>query len=122
MADILIIDDDDALRATMRKILERSGHAVREAPDGESGLGLLRRARPDLVVTDLYMPGKEGIETIVEIRAIDADLPILAVSGGGGVVGAGDSLLDAEALGADASLAKPFAVEDFREVVQRLLG
>ena len=122
MADILIIDDDEALRSTMRKILQRQGHAVREAVDGASGLALMRESRPDLVVTDLYMPGKEGIETILELRAEDPELPILAVSGGGVTMTAGLSLGDAEALGADASLAKPFSVEEFQNAVDRLLA
>jgi len=122
MADILIIDDDQALRSTMRRILQRRGHVVREAEDGSSGLALLRESRPDLVVTDLYMPGKEGIETILELRAEDPELPILAVSGGGVTMTAGLSLGDAEALGADASLAKPFSVEEFQDVVDRLLN
>lgn len=121
MADILIIDDDDALRSTLRKILERGGHTVREAADGVSGLALLRESSPDLVVTDLYMPEKEGIETILELRAVHPDLPILAVSGGG-FMAPGSSLSDAEALGADATLAKPFSIEAFQEVVDRLLG
>lgn len=120
MADILIIDDDDTLRAVMRKILERRGHAVRDAADGAVGLSLLRSGRPDLLVTDLYMPEKEGIETIVEVREVYPDLPILAVSGGGNL-GQGGSLSDAEALGADASLAKPFTVDAFAEAVERLL-
>lgn len=122
MADILIIDDDDALRSAMRKILQRRGHAVREAVDGSSGLALMRESRPDLVVTDLYMPGKEGIETILELRAEDPDLPILAVSGGGVAMVPGLSLSDAEALGANASLAKPFSVEAFQNAVERLLA
>jgi CheY-like chemotaxis protein len=120
MADILIIDDDDAVRSTMRKLVERAGHSVREAGDGASGLELLRKSRPDLIVTDLYMPGKEGIETILEVRASYPDLPILAVSSGGRM-SPGVSLKDAEALGANATLAKPFSVEAFREVVDRLL-
>ena len=122
MADILIIDDDEALRSTIRKILQRQGHAVREAGDGSSGLALMRESTPDLVITDLYMPGKEGIETILELRAEDPNLPILAVSGGGVTMTAGLSLSDAEALGANASLAKPFSLEAFNEVVDRLLG
>lgn len=121
MADILIIDDDDTLRTVMRKILERRGHAVRDAADGAVGLSLLWSARPDVLVTDLYMPEKEGIETIVEVREAYPDLPILAVSGGG-TVGADGSLGDAEALGADASLAKPFTVEAFADAVERLLA
>ncbi|HZD03517.1 MAG TPA: response regulator, partial [Longimicrobiales bacterium] len=109
MAQILIIDDDETLRAVMRKILERRGHVVRDAGNGAVGLSLLRSGRPDVLVTDLYMPEKEGIETIVEVRETWPDLPILAVSGGGSR-GSDGSLRDAEALGADASLAKPFTV------------
>ena len=122
MADILIIDDDESVRSSMRKILERQGHTVREAGDGSSGLDLLRQKTPDLVVTDLYMPGKEGIETILDLRTIEPDLPILAGSGGGATVGRGLSLSDAEALGANASLAKPFSVEALQDIVEHLLG
>jgi len=122
MADILIIDDDEAVRSSMRKVLERRGHTVREAGDGSSGLDLFREKAPDLVVTDLYMPGKEGIETILELRAVQPDLPILAISGGRVAVAGRLPLSDAEALGANASLAKPFSVGDFQDVVERLLG
>ena len=121
MSDILIIDDDDALRATVRKVLERDGHSVREAADGAEGLEAIESDPPDLVITDLFMPEKEGIETILELRESHPDLRILAVSGGGRV-GPGGPLSDAEALGADASLAKPFDVEELRGVVERLLA
>lgn len=121
MAHILIVDDDPSLRAVMRKLLERRGHQVREAADGARALELARRSRPDLVITDLFMPEKEGIETIVEMREAFPRLPILAVSGGG-ALGPGSALGDAEALGANASLAKPFSVESFQEAVDRLLG
>lgn len=121
MARILVIDDDQAIRGTIRKILERSGHEVREAEDGVEGLKLFREDRPDLVVTDLVMPRKEGIETIIEIRAECPDVRILAVSGAETSVPAG-RLFDAEALGADASLAKPFTVDQLRKAVAALLG
>lgn len=120
MADILIVDDDSSLRAVMRKILEKHGHQVREATDGALALDMVRQSRPDLLVTDLYMPEKEGIETIMEARATFPDLRILAVSGGGSM-GPGAPLRDAEALGADASLAKPFSVDELADAVQRLL-
>lgn len=121
MADILIVDDDPALRAVMRKVLERHGHQVRDAADGALALRMLHASGADLLITDLYMPEKEGIETIMEARDSFPGLRILAVSGGG-TMAPGGPLGDAEALGADASLAKPFSVEDFTETVQRLLS
>ena len=121
MGRILIIDDDQALRGTMRKILERAGHEVREAADGVEGLKLFREDPPDLVVTDLVMPRKEGIETIMEIRAASEHVRILAVSGADAGVPAG-RLFDAEALGANASLPKPFTVDQLTSVVAALLA
>lgn len=120
MADILLVDDDAALRSVLRKVLELRGHDVREADDGARVMGMIERDLPDLLVIDLYMPEKEGIETIVEVREAYPGLPILAVSGGG-TMGPGGPLGDAEALGADASLAKPFSIEDFSNTVRRLL-
>lgn len=120
MADILIIDDDPAIRGTVRKVLERDGHDVREAPDGASGVAEIERRVPDLVITDLIMPEKEGIETILEVREKLPDLRILAMSGGGSM-DPGEALLDAELFGADATLAKPFSVDVLRSKVDELL-
>ena len=121
MADIIIIDDEPALRATMRKILERADHTVREAANGDEGIRLHRESPADLVVTDLFMPEKEGIETIQELKTIDPELPILAVSGGGAVMDARGSLADAELLGADAILSKPFTVQQLQARVGELI-
>ena len=120
MARILIIDDDTALRRTMRKVVERMGHMAEEAEDGAMGLRLFRDGSYDLVVTDLLMPEKEGIETIMELREEAPEVKILAVSGGMTLDRTGP-LEDAEALGADASLPKPFGVEDFMAAVESLL-
>ncbi len=120
MARILIIDDDAALRRTMRKIVERMGHVAREAENGAIGLRLFREGEYELVVTDLLMPEKEGIETILELREEGREVRILAVSGGMALDREGP-LEDAEALGADASLPKPFSVEEFTAAVERLL-
>ena len=120
MGRILIIDDDRAMRGTMRKILEREGHEVREAGDGAVGLKLVREDPPEVVVTDLIMPNKEGIETIIELRAESPGVRILAVSGGDLDLPAG-RLFDADALGADASLPKPFTVDQLRAAVAALL-
>jgi DNA-binding response OmpR family regulator len=118
---VLLIDDDPAMRGTMRKILEREGHEVRDAPNGREGIELFRAEGADVVVTDLIMPEQEGIETIIELRELSPSVRILAVSGGEGVLGPDGRLFDAEALGADASLAKPFTVDQLRNAVAALL-
>ena len=117
---ILVIDDDPAMRGSMRRILERDGHDLREAGDGAEGLRLFRAEPADVVVTDVLMPGKEGMETIVELREEAPDVRILVVSGGGTMLGE-STLSDAQALGADASLAKPFTVDQLRSAVAVLL-
>ena len=120
MADIIIIDDEEALRSTMRKILERAGHEVREAADGDQGIELVRERVADLVITDIFMPGKEGMETIQELKEEFPDVRILAVSGGA-TLGASGPLMDAELFGADGSLAKPFTVESLQNAVTEVL-
>jgi DNA-binding response OmpR family regulator len=118
LGKVLVIDDDPAMRSTIRRILERDGHQVAEAENGEQGIRLFRAEGADVVVTDLIMPEKEGIETILDLREEAPELRILAMSGGdleGGRLG------DAEALGADASLAKPFTVDELRKRVRALL-
>ena len=97
------------------------GHTVEEAADGAMGLSLFRQGKFDLVVTDLFMPEKEGIETIMEIREESPGVKILAVSGGMTLDRIGP-LEDAEVLGADASLPKPFAIQDLTSAVQTLLS
>ena len=120
MADIIVIDDDPALRGTIRKILERGGHEVREAEDGEAGLRRVAEQIPELVITDLLMPEKEGIETIMELQEHYPDLPVIALSGAGGADDPGP-LTDAELLGARATLPKPFSVEKLLSTVDRVL-
>ena len=121
MADILIIDDDPAVRSTVRKVLERAGHTIREAEDGDVGLRLFREEAPDLVITDLFMPDKDGIETIQELREHAPEAKILAMSGGASVEPEGP-LSDAEVFGADASLAKPFSLDELQGKVDALLS
>ncbi len=120
MARILVIDDDPAIRGIMRRILERSGHGVVEAENGSVGMKLVSFDPPDLVVTDLLMPEKEGIETIQELKTLHPAVRVVAVSGAGG--GTDGPLMDAELFGADATLAKPFSVEGFQKVIDEVLS
>ena len=121
MASVLVIDDDPAMRSTLRRILERDGHEVREAEDGDRGIRTFRAQPTDIVITDVLMPGKEGIETIVELREEAPEVRILVISGGGSM--RVEAMLDdATAIGADASLAKPFTIDQLRNAVAALLG
>ena len=104
----LVIDDDDLVRGTIAAMLEAAGYLVIQAADGQQGVQLFQQHAIDLVVTDILMPSKEGIETIVEIRQRNREVRIIAVSGGG-AIGATPVLDAARQLGADDVLSKPFS-------------
>jgi len=107
MACILIIDDEDDLRRSMRDALEEAGHDVLEAENGARALDLLERKSADLIVTDIMMPETDGIEVVISLRRENPDLPIIAISGGGRM-GSTNYLILAEKLGANQILRKPF--------------
>lgn len=119
MATILVIDDDDAVGRTVRRMLESSGHVVLEAENGKVGLEVVRARSPDLVITDILMPDQEGIETITRLRAVSRT-PVIAMSGSR-ARGDYDVLADAKALGADIALEKPFHRDQLLDAVGRLL-
>lgn len=121
MANIIVIEDEDAIRRLVVRILGRSGHEVREASNGRDGVALHRGLRADLVITDVFMPEQDGIETIQQIREFAPETPILAMSGGGSR-GNTDSLEDAELFGADAVMMKPFSPEQLDQAVAGLLN
>ncbi|MBM3421674.1 MAG: response regulator [Chlorobi bacterium] len=110
--NILVIDDDSAVRKFIGVTLKKAEHAVFEADNGKSGLEFLKgRPQIDLVITDLIMPEKEGIETIMEIRRQYPSIKIIAISGGG-KVGPDNYLVLADALGAHTTLKKPFSGQE----------
>lgn len=118
---ILVIDDEPAVRYALTRILESSGFQVTTATDGLRGMSQFRLWQPDLVITDLIMPEQEGMQTIQQLRKIDPDVKILAISGGSRLVNV-DFLQVARRLGADDVLAKPFNSQDLLFTVRRLLG
>ncbi len=120
MAKILIIDDEDQVRAFMRKILQHSGHEVIEASNGKMGMQLYSANPTDLIITDLIMPEKEGIETILEIKTNNPKAKIIAISGGGQLM-AEDYLCLAKGLGAVSTLSKPFSRDKMMKVVNEAL-
>lgn len=120
MAKILVIDDDRMVRDTLKLIIQGSGHVAAFANDGREGLKMYAEFQPDLVITDLLMPEKEGIETICDLRKLRRDLPIIAISGGGRV-GNADFLKVAHSLGANRTIAKPFDPDELIDTVAALL-
>lgn len=119
---ILVIDDEAEIRKMVIKMLRKESFEVVEASNGEEGLKILRgQSGFALVITDLIMPEKEGIETILEIKRDFSEIKILAISGGG-KGNAQDYLELAKGLGADQTLCKPFMKSELCEVVNSLLN
>lgn len=111
MARILVIDDDILVRMAIKAVLERAGHEVILASDGQAGMREYGSHAVDLVVTDMLMPEQDGIETILALRKTNPFIKILAISGGARI-NSQDFLPVAEKLGANASLRKPFGPDD----------
>ncbi len=117
---ILVIDDDELVRKTIVMTLQSVQYEVAEASDGILGVKTAAQAPFDLVITDILMPNKEGIETIRELRQQNSDLKIIAISGGDRT---GGSYLDmAKKFGADKTLSKPFRPQDLLTDVRGVLA
>lgn len=121
MPSILIIDDDDSLRDALRRTLYKEGYTIVEASDGGRGLKQLESSPADLILLDIFMPGKEGLETITELRRSHPGVRVIAMSGGG-TKGMMDVLNIATMLGARRTLAKPFTREQLLEAVREELS
>jgi CheY-like chemotaxis protein len=117
---ILVIDDDAIVRQSLTLLLESRGYEVQCAPEGRQGLRAFHKRRPDLVITDIIMPEMEGIQTIMELRILSRDCPIIAISGGGRF-GKADFLVVAKELGATVTLSKPFETADLLHAVASCL-
>ena len=118
---ILVIEDDAEVRGMICKVLNKEDYDVVEAENGNEAFKLLNsEANIDLVITDIIMPEKEGIETILELNKDYPHIKILAISGGG-KGSAQDYLSMAKGMGADVTLKKPFVKQELLEAVQELL-
>ena len=118
MTQILVMDDDPGMRAMLDQILKLYGYDVVLAANGKEGLELFRSRKVDLVISDLYMPEKEGLETIKEIHRDSPEVPIIAMSGKQGKT----SLLSvAQHFGAARILVKPFNPQDLLTAVEEVL-
>ncbi len=121
MPSILIIDDDDSVRESLRRTLHKEGYTIMEASEGRRGLKQLERSPVDLILLDMFMPDKDGLETIGELRRTHPGIRIIAMSGGG-FKGTVDVLHVAKMLGARRTLAKPFTREELIEAVEQVVN
>jgi len=128
VARILLIDDDDLVRSSVETHLLRGGHEVTAAADGREGIRLFGDGGFDLVLTDIIMPEVEGIETVQRIRRLDAEVPIIAMTGGptrtvrGETDLGSDYLRMATALGATTAIRKPFTPRQLLEMIAGCLA
>src|SRR5689334_4388788 len=121
MSRILLVDDDAPLRYILRVTLAKMGHHVVEARNGKEALQLCQAEPPDIVLTDIVMPEKEGIETIGALRRFHPEVKIIAMSGGGRV-SSSDYLKIARHMGATITLAKPFSNEAIAGAIAKVSG
>lgn len=115
MATILIVDDDAAIRALLRHILEADGHQIREAVNGRIGLMLYREAPDDLVITDILMPERDGMEVTLALTQEFLDARVVAMTG---ATGDQNFLNVAKLFGARRVIQKPFTPQEIRRVVR----
>lgn len=120
MARILLADDDNQVRSMLKITLERAGHEVVEAADGNEAVQNYSADTIDLVITDIVMPEKEGIETIMELRSMNSKVKIIAISGGGRI-NPDDYLNWARRFGVKHTFTKPVDREQLLESINELL-
>jgi CheY-like chemotaxis protein len=118
MADILVTDDDEQLRTLIRATLESKGHSVAEAEDGADALRHPESHRPHLLITDMHMPGMDGLALTRHLRTMAGAPPIIGMSGHD----LADTLKMAEMLGAKATLKKPFTSRELLDAVAKALS
>ena len=122
MACILIVDDEPAVRGTLRGMLERRGYEITEACNGAEAMKQFVAGPPDLLIIDIIMPERDGVETIRAIRGAGWRTPIIAISGGGGRVGSRLMLDTAAILGADGRITKPVRSAELLAAVEGCLA
>jgi DNA-binding response OmpR family regulator len=121
VAHILVVDDDPMVRDVFDKTLKRAGYTVSLVEDGSLVDSILDNQTVDLVITDIVMPRKEGIETIIDIRNAHPDIPIIGISGGGRMLSSKDYLNLAKGIGVTMTLKKPIEPAELIEAVRSCL-
>lgn len=121
MSKILVLDDEPSILLMIKKMLEKAGYEVSIASNGKEGMRLFEKDKHDLVISDIIMPEKEGLETIFELRRMHPNLKIIAISGGGRISPDG-YLPGAKLLGANMVFQKPLVQKEFLSAVASLLA
>ena len=121
MVKIMVIDDDTEIRETLVDLLVAKGYQAQGASNGKIALELIASDRPDVLITDIIMPEKDGIQLIAEVKKRYGEIPIIAMSGGGRIP-ASVYLSHVSALGEIATLEKPFKVSTLTMAVEKALG
>lgn len=130
MTRVIIIDDEEDIRIVLKEIFVRAGFDVEVASDGAEGVNLIRETGADLVITDIIMPGVDGVQTAYDIRMEFPNTKIIVMSGGGNTgpmdyeptaIATNAYLASAEAVGADLTLTKPFNRKDLIKAVRELM-
>ncbi len=114
---VLVIEDDSFVRQYLCHVFSSMDFETIEAANGEIGVELFKSSPPDIIVTDINMPGKNGFQAIAEIRQVNPHVKIIAISGGG-YTDKVDNLDEAKKLGADWVLKKPFLPADIQKIVK----
>ncbi len=118
---ILLIEDDRTLRFAVSEFLRSEEFDCRDVSSGQEGLELLSEWEPDLIITDLLMPGKDGLQVITEVRELGRAIPILVMTGGGVTITSSPLLDIASTFGADETVMKPFTNSQLLEKIKLLL-
>jgi DNA-binding NtrC family response regulator len=122
MHTCLVVDDDQVIRELIVEMLDSKDFSFIEAENGNDALKVLNEKQVDLLISDLVMPGKNGLDLIMEASEKFKELKVIAMSGGGGITGSFDYLPVAGLLGAAKILNKPFTPIQLRSMVNELLG
>ncbi|MDH5785990.1 MAG: response regulator [Chromatiales bacterium] len=122
MTQIMVVDDEAPVRNLLSDVLEKEGYEVFTAETGAEASEIFNSHNIDLIITDLVMPVKGGIDLIMEVKKKDKDTKIIAISGGGGITGRFDYLPIAKLVGATEIIAKPFRVAEIRSQVAKILA
>jgi CheY-like chemotaxis protein len=122
VAKILLVDDDAAVRKTLKMLLQEAGHDIDEAVDGNDAIARYEEhLAHDLIITDVFMPGRSGVQLILDLKRRHPDLKIIAISGGGAEKDL-TQLQAAGALGADHIISKPISAEHLFDFVDDCLA
>jgi two-component system, OmpR family, response regulator MprA len=119
---VLIVDDDDALRDTLQRMVQSVGYDVTVATDAHAAIAAISARSPDIILTDIYMPAADGFELLNWLRNNAAGIPVIAMSGSSSSYGHYDQLSVAEHLGASAVIDKPFRQAKLVETIDRVLA